>query len=176
MSVKFHYEGLVRVVSGAQTGADQAGLFVAREFGLETGGWIPRGYRTLLGSMPDLAEFGIMEHSSDQYPPRTKLNAQLGDMTVRLATNFNSAGEKLTLKYLLAAKKPHFDVLLDGKDYNDRALALATMIERLGVRTLNVAGNGDRDTRFGRHFHEASKVLKLAFEILEDKNLIVWKR
>lgn len=172
MTVKFHYEGLYRVISGAQTGADQAGLYVAREFGLETGGCIARTFRTSLGPMPYLAEFGVIEHSSFDYPPRTKQNARDGDMTVRLATNFNSAGEKLTLKYIHALKKPHFDVLLDGKDYDDKAEQLALIMIERGVSVLNVAGNADRDTHFGYHFNEASKVLTLTFEWLKTEGFL----
>lgn len=170
--IKFHYEGLYKVISGAQTGADQAGLYVARDFGLETGGHIARTFRTSLGPMPYLAEFGIIEHSSFDYPPRTKQNALHGDMTVRLATNFNSAGEKLTLKYIHLLKKPYFDVLLDGKDYDDKAEQLALMMVEKGCTVLNVAGNADRDTQFGYHFHEASKVLTKAFQYLDAEGLL----
>lgn len=170
--IKFHYEGLYRVISGAQTGADQAGLYVARTFNLETGGHICRGFRTSLGPMPYLAEFGIVEHSSPDYPPRTKQNAVDGGMTVRLATNFNSAGEKLTLKYIVAGKKPYFDVLLDGQDYDKKAEGLAKMIADKGVGVLNVAGNADRDTQFGYHFNHASQVLSRAFQILKNEGLL----
>lgn len=173
MSIKFHYEGLYRVVSGGQTGADQAGLHAGNLFHLQTTGWMPRGYRTLLGPMPELArQFGVLEHASSDYPPRTKLNVELGDMTVRLATNFNSAGEKLTLKYIKALEKPHFDVLLDGKDYDRKAEALAIIIKERAVRTLNVAGNGDRDTQFGYHFQESLKVLRAAFSILMSEGML----
>lgn len=172
MNVKFHYEVLYRVISGAQTGADQAGLHVARQFGLETGGHIARGFRTSLGPQPHLAEFGIIEHSSPDYPPRTKQNVVNADMTVRLATNFNSAGEKLTLKYIVNHKQPYFDVLLDGVDYELKALGLAQVITNNGVGILNVAGNADRDKLFGYHFEEASKVLQMTFEFLKLEGLL----
>ena len=35
-----------KVISGGQTGADQAGLVAARRFGIPTGGWMPRGWKT----------------------------------------------------------------------------------------------------------------------------------
>jgi Circularly permutated YpsA SLOG family len=37
---------LDRVVSGGQTGADQAGWRAARAVGLATGGWMPYGFLT----------------------------------------------------------------------------------------------------------------------------------
>jgi RNA polymerase sigma factor (sigma-70 family) len=39
-----------KVISGGQTGADQAGLFAAEAFGIETGGWMPKGFLTLAGN------------------------------------------------------------------------------------------------------------------------------
>lgn len=48
---------LRKVISGCQNGADQAGLYVAKKYGIETGGWIPKGWKTLNGSKP---EFGPM--------------------------------------------------------------------------------------------------------------------
>jgi micrococcal nuclease len=38
-----------RIVSGGQTGADQAALDVAIELGIPHGGWIPKGRKTLDG-------------------------------------------------------------------------------------------------------------------------------
>jgi hypothetical protein len=40
---------LKKIISGAQTGADFAGLIVAKHFGYETGGWMPKGYKNLDG-------------------------------------------------------------------------------------------------------------------------------
>jgi hypothetical protein len=35
-----------KIISGGQTGADQAGLDVAIELGIPHGGWIPKGRKT----------------------------------------------------------------------------------------------------------------------------------
>jgi Circularly permutated YpsA SLOG family len=37
---------LKKIISGGQTGADQAGLRTAKRLGIETGGWMPQGWRT----------------------------------------------------------------------------------------------------------------------------------
>ena len=61
-----------KVISGGQTGADQAGLIAAEKAGITTGGWMPKGFRTLDGPNPGLAaRFGLREHPSEEYPPRT---------------------------------------------------------------------------------------------------------
>jgi len=167
------YTGLRKVISGAQTGADQAGLFVARDFGLETGGHIAQGYRTALGDDPSLAQFNLVVSSSRAYPPRTKANAFGGDATVRLASNFNTAGEVLTLRYVMAAKKPCLSLLLDGKDYEDKSFQLVAFIIDNNVECLNVAGNADRDIAHGFHFQHASKILTHTFQILDEEGLLI---
>lgn len=171
--IEFHYMGLYKVISGGQTGADQAGLHTAENFGLQTGGYIARGYRTIFGPQPNLKRFNLVEHTSYDYPPRTKANATEGDATVRLATNFNSAGEILTLKYVRKANKPVFDILLDGKDYERKGIELASFIKLHNVKVLNVAGNADRDKPYGHHFYHACDVLRAAFKCLESEGLLV---
>src|SRR5262245_37269304 len=75
------------VVSGGQTGADQAGLIAARRFGIPTGGWMPKGFLTTTGPAPDLArEFGLREHSGG-YADRTEANLRLPAGTLRFAAS-----------------------------------------------------------------------------------------
>jgi len=44
---------LKKIISGGQTGADQAGLDAAIEYGLPHGGWIPKGRLTESGTLPE---------------------------------------------------------------------------------------------------------------------------
>ncbi len=41
-----------KIISGGQTGADQAGLDVAIELGIPHAGWIPKGRKTEKGTLP----------------------------------------------------------------------------------------------------------------------------
>lgn len=133
---------LKKVISGGQTGADQAGLVVARRFGLETGGIMPKGFKTLTGPRPDLAsEYGLTEHASDNYVPRTYQNAKDGDGTVRLAGRMDSRGEVCTLKAIQKYGKPHFDVdLSDPPPHRD----FVDWLLDHKIQTLNVAGNAEQ--------------------------------
>lgn len=133
---------LTKVISGGQTGADRAGLIAAKQAGLATGGWMPKGYRAMDGSHPEFAElYGVKEDSSPQYPPRTYKNAFESDGTVRFAVNFNSAGERCTLSAVERAKKAHFDVdVLDSTQPSD----LAEWITENNIAVLNVAGNSEK--------------------------------
>jgi Circularly permutated YpsA SLOG family len=62
-----------KIVSGGQIGADRAALDVARELGLATGGWVPRGRRAKDGAIPRHYE-GLVEMDSEAYERRTELN------------------------------------------------------------------------------------------------------
>ena len=75
---------VARVISGGQTGADRGGLEGARRVGTPTGGWAPKGWLTERGADPSLAAFGLREHASPLYPPRTEANVLEADATLLL--------------------------------------------------------------------------------------------
>ena len=106
---------LERVISGGQTGADRAGLAAAKAAGIATGGWMPKGFRALDGPHAEFAAiYGIQEHTSDRYPPRTALNVKESDATLRFATDCNSPGEVLTLQMCKRYGKPQTLALSDS--------------------------------------------------------------
>src|SRR6185295_18745361 len=88
-------EGLVRVISGGQIGADQAALRAARHLGLETGGTAPKGYRTSVGSQRELlASYGLAEGAGTgtaSYVARSKKNVDDAHATLAFRTH-SSAG------------------------------------------------------------------------------------
>jgi hypothetical protein len=97
---------LIRVISGAQTGSDQAALRAAKSLNIETGGWLPKGWLTEDGPRPEYAElYGCQEHSSPAYPPRTHKNAASADMTLWLGRT-GSPGYWCTKKGCDLAKTP----------------------------------------------------------------------
>ncbi|RDJ35293.1 MAG: hypothetical protein DWQ19_10790 [Crenarchaeota archaeon] len=133
---------LKRIISGAQSGAGLAGLKVAKDFGLETGGSIPKGWITTDGPHPEYAElYNIVEHYSPKYPPRTFKNVRDSDGTIRLAFNFNSPGEICTLKALDQYLKPYMDVDLNNPG---PAQEVADWIVDNSIETLNIAGNSEK--------------------------------
>jgi hypothetical protein len=134
---------LVQVISGGQTGADLGGLFAAKACGLKTGGWMPKGFRTLDGPRPDLAEdYGLQEHSSAHYPPRTRRNVQMSDATLRFARLWQTPGEQATLRFLIRYGKPYFDVDVDAPPPHAE---VADWLRSQRVRILNIAGNTERN-------------------------------
>ena len=79
------YPGLEKVISGAQTGADRAGLLAAEQLGIATGGFMPKGFLASDGKQPLFAaRFGVEEHRSPLYPPRTRDNIRAACATLCL--------------------------------------------------------------------------------------------
>ncbi len=96
---------LEMIVSGGQCGADLAGLEAAAELGLDTSGWMPKGFRTENGPKPHLAEmYGLYEMKTDSYRERTMANVDLGDATVAFLLVDKpdmGAGTRKTIGYCL---------------------------------------------------------------------------
>jgi hypothetical protein len=131
---------IARVISGGQTGADRAGLVAGKACGVETGGHTPKGYRTQAG--PDLSlrdEFGLSEHLSPEYPPRTELNVKNAHITL-IFGNEDSSGCSLTKRYCRKWGRPFMVI---NSFSPDEALAIRDAMRRLDTAavTINVAGN-----------------------------------
>lgn len=129
---------LKRIISGAQTGADRAGLDAALALGLETGGWVPKGKRTDEGPLPeaDMLRYKLVEHESYAYPPRTEANVKGSDGTV-LFGNMSSPGCSLTIRLCLKHGKPHLCNPATPEQ-------LRQWVDNHHITVLNVAGNRER--------------------------------
>lgn len=132
----------LEVWSGGQIGADIAGLRAAKYFKLKTGGYIPKGFLTLRGNRPEYREqYGLVPTSAASYPMRTELNVKHTDMTVRLATDFESRGELLTKRCAERFEKPYYDVWVYGENWIDQQIELFHFIEENKFKRINIAGN-----------------------------------
>jgi hypothetical protein len=127
---------LTTIISGGQTGADRAGLEVARELGLLTGGTAPDRYLTENGCDPSLAEFGLIAHEGLDYDGRTRLNVRNSNGTV-IFGNVESGGTALTVLECTKAGKPYI--------VNPSARELRCWLLDHAIVVLNVAGNRASD-------------------------------
>jgi len=84
----------------------------------------------------------VREHKSDKYPPRTELNANSADLTVAFAEDYESGGERLTRKLAEARGKERYIALPLSMEPIQAARQLWRRCNDLGVKTLNIAGNG----------------------------------
>src|SRR3954451_2144199 len=96
----------MKVISGGQTGVDHAGLEAAYQLDIPTDGWMPKGFRRLDGKGKEIAQkYGLKEHPSSYYPPRTESNVRDSDLTIILAAKLGSSGEICTIKALKRHRK-----------------------------------------------------------------------
>lgn len=132
---------ITKVISGGQTGADQGALDAARARGVATGGWMPRGFLTEAGPRPDFkTTYGMQEHRSALYPPRTRKNVKESDGTIWVGSEATSPGWRCTV----AAAEYYAKPILR----NPTAQIVRSWAKQWGVRTLNVAGTrASRDAR-----------------------------
>lgn len=137
---------LLKIISGGQTGADQAGLFAAKELGIETGGAMPRGFKTESGPRPEFKTlFGISESLNSNYRNRTILNVALSDVTILFGRD--SGGSTLTRNSCEKQKRPLFYIPWQAKDtfgYFTQESYLNQLNEFLlenNPATINIAGN-----------------------------------
>jgi hypothetical protein len=134
---------LEKVISGGQTGADQAGLRAARECGIATGGFAPRGWKTEHGPRQELLlEYGLEECSGEGYKARTWANVAVADATIRIASDFSSRGERCTRNAIDHFKKPFVDIAFWSLQPDQADIdVVAGWLNGHQVKILNVAGN-----------------------------------
>jgi len=145
------YAGLRKVVSGGQDGVDRGALDAAARYGVSTGGWAPKGYRTCRGDDPSLAAHGLTEHHSRDYPPRTRTNVKCSDGTLIIASDMNSAGTLLTIRYCVMEDKPFHVIEIEKGSFPiptpildaayGKVAKAAQWVMDAEIAVLNVAGN-----------------------------------
>jgi hypothetical protein len=137
---------IAKVTSGGQTGADQAALRAARAAGIPTGGYAPKGWLTEDGPAPWLADFGLTEMPTADYPARTRANIDEADGTLILidgtatkASGGTALTHRICMDRAVTRNKPFCvaDVSHEGGLPN----AVAFVRDHLpDAGTLNVAG------------------------------------
>ena len=128
-----------KIVSGGQTGADQAALDVAIRLGIPHGGWVPKGRRTEAGALP--RRYQMREMPTDGYAERTEQNVIDSDGTVIFSHGALDGGSALTEIRSGEHGRPHLHLDMERLSIAEAADALKEWIERKGIRVLNVAGS-----------------------------------
>ena len=139
---------LVKVISGGQTGVDQAALRAARDSGLQVGGWCPPGRECEAGVIS--AEFPLKETERDRSlnapdvprSQRTEWNVRDSDATLVItaseaATEERDSGAEWTIECARRYKRP---LLVCDVDDAGAADEMARWLAANGIGTLNVAG------------------------------------
>jgi len=140
---------LAKVISGGQTGVDQAALRAAKACGIPTGGCAPKGWLTEDGRAGWLADYGLLEMLTDDYPTRTRANVSHSSACLWIGDH-ESPGGRLTLRLCKAAPIPVFTVGVQFGAFDHEHVA-GWLREKFAYRgldgepaTLMVAGNRER--------------------------------
>ena len=134
---------LKKVISGGQTGVDQAALRAARDSGLEIGGWCPPGRECEAGVIP--AEFPLKETERDRSPDapdiarsqRTEWNVRDSDGTLVIGRVEQDLGTTWTVECARRYKRP---LLVCNVDDAGAADEIPRWLSANGIGTLNIAG------------------------------------
>lgn len=131
------------IISGGQTGADQGALIAAKSLGIPTGGFAPKGWKTELGPNFELGFlYGLKEHKSASYPPRTRANVEVSNATIIFGRT--SAGSNLTARFCAQLAKLHLWVINPADETEQ--LRLQHWLRDFTPSILNCAGN--RESKF----------------------------
>ena len=135
---------LTKVISGGQTGVDQAALRAARDCGLAIGGWCPPGRSCETGAIP--LDFPLQETPSDRSSEapdiprsqRTEWNVRDAAATLLLRPrDANDAGSEWTRHCAIQYGRP----LLDCDPTHSEALnKVKKWLRDLNAPILNIAG------------------------------------
>lgn len=89
-----------------------------------------------------MAYMKIQDHDSSGYAARTKHNADSADVTIAVAVNFSTAGERLTKKLAQDNGFERYVPFYFTEDPVECARKLYVHMKCYNLRSINVAGNG----------------------------------
>ena len=154
---------LTKIISGGQTGADQAALDAAIEMAIPHGGWIPKGRLTESGPLPE--KYNLQEMPTKDYLKRTKQNVHDSHGTVIFSHGELKGGSKRTGDFATELCKPWLHIDLNKTLPSESAEVLAAWIKAHGIGVLNVAGS--RASKDSLIYDRVKIVLGIALEVLK---------
>ena len=129
---------LKKIISGGQTGVELAALDVAINFGIDHGGWIPKGRRTEAGKLPD--KYMLKEMPTSSYPKKTEQNIIDSDGTLIISHGKLTGGSLLTSLMAREHKKELLHIDLEINRGFSAAQLIQAWIVLNNIKVLNVAG------------------------------------
>ena len=130
------------IISGGQTGAEQAGWRAARAFGVGCGGWMPKAFMTDDGPRPEFAaQYGAAALPDDNDSAPSVRNVQVSDATLWFGET-TTAGAQTTVGACHSSGKPCLPVYPDA---SFEPAHVATWIAENKINSLNVAGNREHE-------------------------------
>jgi hypothetical protein len=130
-----------KIVSGGQTGVDQAGLDFAILASIPHGGWCPLGRRSEDGPIP--SKYCLQETMSDYYRDRTTRNVQDSDGTIIFISGSIDVepGSALTFQLCRVNKRPSLLINLAIDSIDGSSKLVREFMSKHQIKILNVAGS-----------------------------------
>lgn len=133
---------LDKIISGGQTGADQAAWRAAETCGVSTGGWMPNGFLTDDGPHPEFAQrYAAADLPAESDSTQTEENVQQSDATLWFGETTTSSAQS-TVKACRKLGKPCM-LVYPGASFEPSHIA--TWITENKIATLNVAGSREAE-------------------------------
>jgi len=127
-----------KIISGGQTGADQAALDAAIKLGIAHGGWIPKGRLTEKG--PLSSKYDLNEMPATGYASRTEQNVIDSNGTLIISHGKLTEGSDYTRKMALKHHRPWLHINLNKTPAFKAANLISSWITENTIEILNVAG------------------------------------
>lgn len=132
-------QGRMKIISGGQTGADQAALDAAIALNLPYGGWVPKGRKTEIGPLP--AHYRMQEMPSARYRDRTERNIISSDATLICSFGPLSGGSALTEALAIRHDRPFLHIDFAQTSAEKASQLMQQWLDTIHPDTLNVAGS-----------------------------------
>ncbi len=127
-----------KIISGGQTGTDQAALDAAIKWKIPHGGWIAKGRLTEAGRLPN--KYQLNEMPTDSFSARTEQNVIDSDGTLIISHGPLYGGSKYTEEQALKYDRPCLHIDLNETNSFKAAQDIHNWINECNIETLNVAG------------------------------------
>ena len=152
-----------KIISGGQTGVDQAALDAAIDCGISYGGWLPAGRKTEYGPLP--LRYIMEEMETASYPERTRKNVVSADATLIISHGQLTGGSALTAHIAKEMNFPYFHLDLDELNSRADLQKTAKWLQVIRPEILNVAG--PRASSDSRIYQESYDII---VELLQTNN------
>ena len=154
---------LKKIISGGQVGADQGALDAAIKYNFPHGGWIQKGRKTQMGTLPD--KYKLKEMSVSGYKERIEQNVIDSDGTVIISHGNLSGGADYSQKMTEKHNRPKLHIDLNEIPAFLAASKINTWIIENDIELLNVAGSrASEDSNIYRDtFYIVEGTIQLSF-------------
>ena len=126
------------IISGGQTGADQAALDAAIILGIPHGGWLPKGRKTEKGPLP--LRYELRELDSTRYRDRTEHNILAADGTLIFSFGPLTGGSALTEALAIRHNRPFLHIDFELVERGQAASLVEQWIRDKRPGVVNIAG------------------------------------